>query len=194
MKQIMEHILNWDVWCEVFNFLDWDEYYQIATVFDLPMNFKRYNISNGILTKLEIDLVLQSALVSKPLELIQYLLTIGRKCTKYSINLASMNGHLEVVQYLHQKGEICNEDAMNWASSNGHLDVVKYLRHIGKTSSLIGMNNAMIYGHLDVVKYLHGIGQEYSPYAVNCTIYYRRYAIIQFLMDKQKLITTDGSI
>ena len=49
-----------------------------------------------------------------------------------TMNQVSRRGYLEVVIYLHSIGKVCTKYAMDWASRNDHLEVVKYLHRIRK--------------------------------------------------------------
>jgi len=66
------------------------------------------------------------------LNIVRYLHSIGKDCTKNAMDSAAMYGHLEVVKYLHSIGEECTTDAIDWAATYGHLDVVEYLHSIEK--------------------------------------------------------------
>src|SRR6516162_6446184 len=72
---------------------------------------------------------------------------------------ASRTGHLEVVEYLHSIGKNCTRLAMVWASEEGYLEIVKYLHSIGKDCPADAMDRVSRNGHLEVVRYLHSIGK-----------------------------------
>jgi hypothetical protein len=46
------------------------------------------------------------------------------------------NGRLEIVKYLHSINKKCTKSAMNWASHYDHIEVVKYLLSINKDYKL----------------------------------------------------------
>jgi hypothetical protein len=74
------------------------------------------------------------------LEIIKYLISIGKECTTDAMDHASWKGHLEIVKYLHSIGKDCTVSAMNLASREGHLEVVKYLHSIGKDCTTRAMD------------------------------------------------------
>jgi ankyrin repeat protein len=63
------------------------------------------------------------------LNVVQYLVSIGEKCTTDSIDLAAYNGHLDIIKCIYAvSGRCrCTRNSMNWAYNNGHLDIIQFL-------------------------------------------------------------------
>ena len=135
------------------------------------------------------------------LEIIKYLLDKVKEdigyIDKYTVQLASMEGHLDVVMYLCEADVIdIHPDEFNytfqwaaqWAARNGNLEVVKYLHsylqskgaHIHTSTAIYW---ASIKHHYEIVKFLLEIGANKSD--VMCLDKYKKYISFCEKMEKK---------
>jgi hypothetical protein len=149
-----------DILCDIFSFLDWMEFYKVIKYFkyDIPQQLIRYNKSNISLKYMTID-----NMCLRPyeyLEIVQFLYSIGVKCSTDAMDYASANGYLKIVKFLHSIDAKCTSSAMCWASKSGHLETVKYLHKNFKkvfNQTIDAMDLASENGHLETVEFLKSI-------------------------------------
>ena len=89
----------------------------------------------------------------KDIEILKYLISIGKKPTHHLMESAACKGRLEVLKYLHSIGIGCLFNAMDVAARKGYLEVVKFLHSIGTKHSLRAIKFA---SHIEIADFLKG--------------------------------------
>ena len=92
-----------------------------------------------------------------------------------------INGDFAMVEFLHSIGVRCTDDAMNFAAENGYLAMVQYLHSIGGSFTTYAMDFAAENGHLAVVEFLHSIGVRCTENAMVWAAKNEHMAMVEYL-------------
>ena len=97
------------------------------------------------------------------------------------IDEACKIGSFEIVKFLHSVGRKCSRSSLRYASGSGNIKIVEFLFSLGIRCFIHSLNEASIHGHVEVVKFLFNNGAKFTKFALSKAIKNKQYKVVDYL-------------